>query len=91
MRVNKKKRNRSGDHDDFLLNCNIGCKKHTTNFVLIASRFSQALFQKTYEQIVFLILGRSLELDKKHTFETCQSSESRFLFASSNLNIIFQK
>jgi len=32
--VNIKKRNHNGGHDDFLLNCNIGYKKHTADLAL---------------------------------------------------------
>jgi len=35
-------RNRNGDHDDFLLKCNIVCKEHTVDLVL---RFLHALLQ----------------------------------------------
>ena len=46
--VNIKNRNHNGGNDDFLLNCNIGCTKHTADLALIASRFSQALSQETF-------------------------------------------
>ena len=39
------KRSHNGGHEDFLLKYNIGCKKHTADLALIASRFSQALLQ----------------------------------------------
>jgi len=41
-----KKRNHNGGHKDFLLKYNIGCRKHTTDLALIASRFSQAFLQE---------------------------------------------
>jgi len=31
---------------DFLLKCNIGCKKHTADLAFIASRFLQAFLQE---------------------------------------------
>jgi len=39
------KRNHNSDHEDLLFKCNVGCKKHTADLALIASRFSQALLQ----------------------------------------------
>jgi len=46
---NKKRRHNEG-HDDSLLNCNIGWKKHTADLALtnIASRFSQTLSQDSF-------------------------------------------
>jgi len=45
-----KKRKRNVGHDDFLLNCNTGCKKHPAyrSLILTASRFSQALLQVSF-------------------------------------------
>jgi len=49
--------------DDFLLNFNIGFKKHTADRALTAFRGLLALFAgKVYEQMVALIQSRSLEL-----------------------------
>jgi len=45
--VNIKKRNHTGGND-FLFNFNIGCKRHTAELALIASRFSQALSQESF-------------------------------------------
>jgi len=41
-----KKRNHNGGQGGFLLNCNVGCKKHTADFALVASTFPQALLQE---------------------------------------------
>jgi len=57
-----KKRNRNDDCDDFLLNCNIGCKKHTADRALIVLGGLLALLQERFEQMVALIQSRSLKL-----------------------------
>ena len=41
-----KKRNHNGGHEDILLKCNVGCKKHTADLALMASIFSQAFLQE---------------------------------------------
>ena len=46
-RVNTKKRNHD-DHNGFLLNCNIGCKKHTADLALKPSRFSQSVLHERF-------------------------------------------
>jgi len=43
-----KKGNHNGGHDDFLLNCNIACKKHSADVTLTAPRFSHALLQENF-------------------------------------------
>jgi len=43
-----KKGNHNGSHDDFLLNGSIGCKTHSADLALTASRFSQALSQENF-------------------------------------------
>ena len=43
-----KKRNHKDGHDDSLLNCNIGWKKHTADLALKASSFSQTLLQESF-------------------------------------------
>jgi len=55
-----KKRNRNGGRDDFLLNCNIGCKKHATDLALIGLTGLLALLQETF--MSKQIQSRSLEL-----------------------------
>jgi len=43
-----KNRNHNGGHDNFLLNYNIGWKKHTADLALIATGFSQGLLQEIF-------------------------------------------
>jgi len=38
-----------------LLNCKIGCKKHTADFVLIAWTFSQALLQESLTSKLWIL------------------------------------
>jgi len=57
-----KKRNQNGGQDDFLLNWNIGWKRHAADLAQIASRFSHALLQEFYEQMMTLIQSRTLDL-----------------------------
>jgi len=79
-RVNIKRKHNVG-HDDFLIKCNIGCKKHTAYRSLIALSFSQALLQwKFYEQMVAFIQCRNLELHKIQTFQTCQFNKNGLFF-----------
>jgi len=42
-----KKRNLNGGHDDFLLNCTIGCWRYTADLAFIASRLSRAILQES--------------------------------------------
>jgi len=43
-----KKCKHNAGHDDFLLNCSIGWKKHTAYCSPVASRLSQALLQESF-------------------------------------------
>jgi len=58
-----KKRNHNGGHEDFLLQCT-GCKKHTADLALTASRFSQAFLQENLRanDIFYPKYSRTLEL-----------------------------
>jgi len=43
-----RKRNHNDGHNDFLLNWNTGCKKHTANLVLNPSRFSSSVLHERF-------------------------------------------
>jgi len=48
VHMKRVKRSRNGGSDDFLLNCNIDCKKHTTYLALVALSGLLALLQEKF-------------------------------------------
>jgi len=85
-----KKRSRYGSHDDFLLNCSICCKKHTAYCALLASRFSQTLWQEGFASKWWL--WSKVKALNFETFETCQFNESRlFICKCSGKHVSWMK
>jgi len=70
------KRNHHGGHEDFLLKCNIGCKKHTADLARIASRFSQALLQEILRPNGHFYPKQDLGISLKTKLQICQFNEN---------------
>ena len=83
------KRNHNGGHDDFLLNFNIGCKKHTADLALTASWFSHALLRENLTIKWWLWSRAEARNFIKNKF--FNSTKLDFLFAGLTLNLIIQK
>jgi len=68
----------NGGHDNFLLNSNIGWKKHSGDVALIASRFSQSISQESFiSKWWFSSKVEAWNFFQKLTFKICQSNENR--------------
>jgi len=92
-RVNLKIAIKNGSHDDFLLNCNIGRKKHNADLLpLTASGFSQALFQVSATRKLWLSSTvEAWKFTENKLLKLVNSMKIDFLLAGLNLNIIIQK
>jgi len=77
MYIQYKKRTRNVGRGDFLLNYNIGCKKHTTDRALIALRGLLALLQERFMRKWWHWSKVTAWNFTIKTFETCQFNESR--------------
>jgi len=76
------KRNRNGDRDDFLLNCTIGCKKHTAHRALIALRGLLAVLQERFMSKWWHCSEVEARKFTIKTFRICQFNESRLFILS---------
>jgi len=84
----------NGGHDNFLLNCNVGCKKTQPNeeHALIAWRFSQALLKKGFTSKWWLSSKvKAWNFTKNKLLKFVNSMKADFLFDGVNMNIINQK
>jgi len=82
------KHNYYGGHDNFLLNCNIGCKKHTAHLALTALRFTQTLLQESVMSKWWLSSReKAWDFAKNKILKLVNSMKIDFLFAGLNLNI----
>jgi len=91
-RVKYKKRNHNDGHNDFLLNCSIGWKKHTADLALKASRFSQTLLKESFTskwRLSFKV--ETWKSTKNKLLKLGNSTKADFLFIGLNMNIIIQK
>jgi len=92
QRVNINKRNHNGGCDDFLINCNIDCKKHTTDLALIASSLSQAVWQgNCTRKWWFSTKMKHWNFSENKLLTLINLMKMDFLLVGLNLNIIIQK
>jgi len=86
-----KKRNHNCGHYGFLLNGNIGCKKHAADLAFIAPGFSQALFQESLARKWWLLSEvEAWNFSKNKFSKLVNSVQTGVLIAGLNLNIIIQ-
>jgi len=87
-----KKYNYNGGHDDFLLSNYIGCKTHTADLALIASRFSQLFSQESLTSKWWLSSKvEAWNFTKNKVLKLVNSMKMDFVFTGLNLNIIIHK
>ena len=87
-----KKRKYNVDHDGFLIKCNSGYKNHTAYRSLIASKFSQALFQrKFYDQWWLSSKVETWNFTKYKLFKLANSTKKDLSLAGWNLNSYVQE
>ena len=87
-----KKRNRDGDHDDLLLNWNIGCTKHTVDLYCTESiQIATSAFQESFTSKQWLSSKvEAWNYTKNKLLKLVDLIKIKFIFAGLNLNVIIQ-